>query len=99
MAVMVRATSGERTSCTSGCASSSSAVVTGDAANHVRIDADAVIGENGEGRDVFEELHVRGSEGQRQIGRQRRGDAKPSRHIHDGVDADFFREFYRGNVA
>src|SRR5258708_39434569 len=72
------------------------AVVTGDTANHVRIDADAVIGENGEGGDVFEQLHVRGAEGQRQIGRQRRGDAEPSRHIHDGVDADFFREFYGG---
>jgi hypothetical protein len=93
MAVMVRATSGERTSCTSGCASSSSAP------NHVRIDADAVIGENGERGDVLEKLHVRGAERQWQIGRERRGDAEPFRHIHDGIDADFFREFYGGNVA
>ena len=37
------------------------AVVTGDAANHVRIDADAVVGKNGEGGDVFEQLHVCGT--------------------------------------
>ena len=75
------------------------ALVTGDPANHVWIDADAVVGENGESRDVFEKLHVGGAEGQRQIGRKRGGDAETLGHIHDGVDAHFFRQFYGGNVA
>src|SRR5258708_37866071 len=72
------------------------AVVTGDPANDVRIDANAVIRENGEGGDMLNQLHVRGAERQRQIWRQRSGDAEPVRHIHDGIDADFFREFYGG---
>jgi len=56
------------------------------------------LGKTVKAETCFEQLHVRGAEGQRQIGRQRRGDAEPSRHIHDGVDADFFREFYRGTL-
>src|SRR5258708_36552600 len=74
------------------------AVVTGDPANHVRIDANAVVGENGEGGDMLKKLHVRSAERQRQIWRQRRGDAEPVRHIHDGIYAAFFPEVYGGGV-
>ena len=48
---------------------------------------------------MFEKLHVCGAEGQRQIGRKRGGDAETLGHVHDGVDADFFRQFYGRNVA
>src|SRR2546430_15072198 len=72
------------------------AVVTGDAANHVRINADAIVGENGEGGYVLEKFHVRGAESQRQIWRKRGSDAETLGHVHDGVDSDLFREFYGG---
>ncbi len=37
------------------------AIVAGDAANHVRIDADAIVRENSEGGDMFKQLHVGGA--------------------------------------
>ena len=75
------------------------AIITGYPANHVCVDANAVVGENRERRDVLKKLHVRSAQGQRQIGRQRRRDAEPLSHIHDRVDANLFCEFYGWNVA
>ena len=46
------------------------AIVRRHLANHVRVDADAVRGENREGRSVLEEIQVRGAESERQIWRQ-----------------------------
>ena len=60
---MVRATSGETTSWTSGCASSSKrAVVTGDTTDHVRVNTNSVVGENCESRNVLEKAQVRRTE-------------------------------------
>ena len=74
-------------------------VITRNAANHVRVDTDAVVGEHGESRNVFEQLHVCSPKGEGKIRRQRRGDAETLGHIHDGVDADFFSEFYGRDVS
>ena len=43
--------------------------------------------------------HVRGAERERKIRRQASGDAETRGHIHDGIDADFFSQLHRGNVA
>src|SRR6267143_6637032 len=75
------------------------AIVAGDAADHVRINADAVIWKNWESRDMFDELHVRGAERKRQIRRKGRGDAKAARHVNDCGDANLFCEFYGRDVA
>src|SRR4029077_3385528 len=75
------------------------AVVTGHAANHVRVDADAVIGKNGERGDVFEQAHVRGAQRERKIRRQQSGNAEAAGDIDDAVDAHFFGELHGGNVA
>ena len=48
---------------------------------------------------MLEQFHVRRSQGQRQIRRQRRGDAETPRRVHDGVDAQFFRELHGRDVA
>ena len=52
------------------------AIVTCDAPDHVRIDADAVIRKNRERRDMFDQFHIRSAQRQGQIGRKRRGNAK-----------------------
>ena len=75
------------------------AIVRGDAANHVWVDADAVVGKNGERGDVFEKSHVRGAERERKVRRQRRGDTKAARFVNDRADANFFGQFHRGDVA
>src|SRR6267378_2505942 len=75
------------------------AIVAGDAADHVRINANAVIWKNRESRDMFDELHVRGAEGERQIRWKWRGDAKAARHVYHCGDANLFCEFYGWDVA
>ena len=75
------------------------AIVGGDAANHVRIDANAVIGKHGERRGVLEEIQIGGAQRDRQIRRQRAGDAEAAGHVNHVVHADFFGELHRGNVA
>src|SRR5260370_41334944 len=75
------------------------AVITGDAANHVRIDADTVVREHREGRHMFEQLHIRGAESQRQIRWKRGCNAETVCYIHDGVDTYVVRELYRGDNA
>src|SRR5260370_8000368 len=48
---------------------------------------------------MFEQLHIRGAESQRQIRWKRRCNAEPFRHINDRVDAYLFRKFYGGALA
>src|ERR1700674_4763358 len=75
------------------------AVVIGDTADHVRIDADAVVRKNCESGNMLEKSHVRGTQGQWEIRRQGCGDAKAARHVDHRGDPDFFGELYRRNVA
>ncbi len=75
------------------------AVVRGDAANVVRLDVNAVVGENGERRGVLDQGEIGSAEGERKIGRQRTGDAEFPREIDDILDADFIEQTHSGNVA
>ena len=59
------------------------AIVAGHAANHVRVDADAVVGKDGERRDVLEQIQIRRAQRDGQIRRQRTGDAEAPRHVDD----------------
>src|ERR1700682_3301889 len=74
-------------------------IIAGDATNGVGVDADAVVGKDGEGRDVFHEAHVRRAQRQWQVGRQGRGDAKAARHVDDGGDTNSLGQFYGWYVA
>src|SRR5882762_5114682 len=76
-----------------------SAIVAGDAADHVGVDANAFVRENGERGDVLDQAHVRGAKGQGEIRGQRRGDAEAPGHINDVWYAHFFSEFYSRDVA
>ena len=75
------------------------AVIAGYAADHVRIDANAIARKNGECRGVLEQVEVSGAQRNGQVGRQRASDAEAARHINDAVHADFFGELHGGYVA
>src|SRR5262249_45715783 len=76
-----------------------SAVVRGDAANHVWIDADAVIREHSESGDVLEQPHIRSAQREWQIRWQRSRNAKSFGFINNGADADLFCELYGRHIA
>ena len=75
-----------------------SAVVAGDAADIMRLDANAIIGKDGEGGGVLEEPDFSGAERHGQIGRQGTRDPEaPGRLDHVG-DAHLLGDLDRGDV-
>src|SRR5262245_32841969 len=65
----------------------------------MRIDTDAFVRKDSEGRNVFDKFHIRGAQSERKIGRQGRGDAEAAGHVNDIRDADLFGDLYSRNVA
>ena len=75
------------------------AIVRGDAANVVRLDVNAVVGENGEGGGVFHQSEIGSAEGERKIGRQGTCDAEFPGKSDYILYADMVEEAHSGNVT
>ena len=75
------------------------AVGVGDFADEARGDADAVVGEDGVGVDLFLQGDFRRAKGDGQVGGNVGCDAEAVRHVDDLVDADARGQLDGGNVA
>src|SRR2546428_13634961 len=75
------------------------AVVRGDAANEMRIDANSIVWKNGKSRGVLHQIQIRGTQRNGQIRRQRAIDAEAPSYVNDVIDTDLVRQLYGWGIS